>query len=70
VDLFTSFTELSCQIFRMGTTYSKDEKLFLQQIGDRIRYLRTEACNFLRVNAQTCLPSLGLAQLQALRNVT
>ena len=27
----------------MGTTYSKDEKLFLQQIGDRIRDLRTEA---------------------------
>jgi transcriptional regulator with XRE-family HTH domain len=27
----------------MGTTYSKDEKLFLQQIGDRIRDLRTKA---------------------------
>lgn len=27
----------------MGTTYSKDEKLFLQQIGDRIRDLRSEA---------------------------
>ncbi|MBK7131134.1 MAG: helix-turn-helix transcriptional regulator [Crocinitomicaceae bacterium] len=27
----------------MGTSYSKDEKLFLQQIGDRIRDLRTEA---------------------------
>lgn len=27
----------------MGTPYSKDEHLFLQQIGDRIRYLRTEA---------------------------
>ena len=27
----------------MGTTYSKDEKFFLQQIGDRIRDLRTEA---------------------------
>lgn len=27
----------------MGTSYSKDEKLFLQQIGDRIRNLRTEA---------------------------
>lgn len=27
----------------MRTTYSKDEKLFLQQIGDRIRDLRTEA---------------------------
>ena len=27
----------------MGTSYSKDEKLFLQQIGDRIRDLRIEA---------------------------
>lgn len=27
----------------MGTSYSKDEKIFLQQIGDRIRDLRTEA---------------------------
>ena len=27
----------------MWTSYSKDEKLFLQQIGDRIRNLRTEA---------------------------
>ncbi|MBK7568634.1 MAG: helix-turn-helix transcriptional regulator [Bacteroidetes bacterium] len=27
----------------MGTAYSQDEKLFLQQIGDRIRVLRTEA---------------------------
>jgi transcriptional regulator with XRE-family HTH domain len=27
----------------MATSYSKDEKLFLQQIGDRIRDLRTEA---------------------------
>jgi transcriptional regulator with XRE-family HTH domain len=27
----------------MGKTYSKDEKLFLQQIGDRIRDLRTKA---------------------------
>ena len=27
----------------MGPSYSKDEKLFLQQIGDRIRDLRTEA---------------------------
>lgn len=27
----------------MGTTYSDDEKLFLQEIGDRIRDLRTQA---------------------------
>jgi len=27
----------------MGTSYSKDEKVFLQQIGDRIRDLRTQA---------------------------
>ncbi len=27
----------------MSTSYSKDERLFLQQIGDRIRDLRTEA---------------------------
>jgi transcriptional regulator with XRE-family HTH domain len=27
----------------MGATYSIDEKVFLQQIGDRIRDLRTEA---------------------------
>jgi len=27
----------------MGTTYSKDEKVFLQQIGDRIRDLRIQA---------------------------
>ncbi len=27
----------------METSYSKDEKLFLQQIGDRIRNLRIEA---------------------------
>jgi len=27
----------------MATSYSKDEKIFLQQIGDRIRDLRAEA---------------------------
>ncbi|MBL7913933.1 MAG: helix-turn-helix transcriptional regulator [Bacteroidia bacterium] len=27
----------------MGATYSKDEKLFLQQIGERIKNLRIEA---------------------------
>jgi DNA-binding XRE family transcriptional regulator len=43
VDLFTSISELCAQITKMGATYSKCEKAYLERIGNKIRGLRIEA---------------------------
>jgi DNA-binding XRE family transcriptional regulator len=43
VDLFTSFYDLCPQIRKMGTTYSKTERAYLERIGNQIRELRIEA---------------------------
>lgn len=40
MDLFTSIVQLYAQIQMMETTYTKEEKEFLLQIGNRIRELR------------------------------